>query len=152
MQPQQIYRQIHNIYVQLDDGDHRLLAALNLTLPQFNLLRYLTSEQGHRLIELHDHLLYVKSTITRIVDQLERANLVRREDDPTDRRAQRVVLTPEGVAMRDRAMALHRQSLERRMTALSDHEQHQLAALLTKLSDGLDVDLKEYSLTHNLLA
>ncbi len=44
---------------------------------------------------LGERLMLSKSTITRIVDQLEERSWVRRIPDPVDRRAQDVILTPE---------------------------------------------------------
>lgn len=131
----------HDIYVLLDDGDRRVLRAFNLSPSQFAVLLLLDGEAGWRLTDLSERLLVDKSTITRIVDRLERAGLVRREADPDDRRVQRVALTGQGRETRDRARAAHERSIERRMGALDTDEQRQLLALLTRLRDGLQADL-----------
>ncbi len=131
----------HDIYVLLDDGDRRVLRAFNLSPSQFAVLLLLDGEAGWRLTDLSERLLVDKSTITRIVDRLESAGLVRREADPDDRRVQRVVLTGQGRERRDRARAAHERSIERRMGALDTDEQRQLLALLTRLRDGLQADL-----------
>lgn len=140
-QPFQQYRMFHDIYVLLDDGDRRVLRAFNLSPSQFAVLLLLDGEAGWRLTDLSERLLVDKSTITRIVDRLESAELVRREADPDDRRVQRVVLTGQGRERRDRARAAHERSIERRMGALDTDEQRQLLALLTRLRDGLQADL-----------
>jgi len=131
----------HDIYVLLDDGDRRVLRAFNLSPSQFAVLLLLDGEAGWRLTDLSERLLVDKSTITRIVDRLESAGLVRREADADDRRVQRVVLTVQGRATRDQARAAHERSIERRMSALDADEQRQLRELLTKLRDGLQADL-----------
>lgn len=140
-QSHQQYRMFHDIYVLLDDGDRRVLRAFNLSPSQFAVLLLLDSEEGWRLTDLSERLLVDKSTITRIVDRLEGAGLVRREADADDRRVQRVVLTAQGREMRDQARAAHERSIERRMAALDAGEQRQLLALLTRLRDGLRADL-----------
>lgn len=142
----QQYRMLHDIYVLLDDGDHRVLAAYDLTPSQYAVLLLLDSHEGSRLTTVSDRLLLARSTITRIVDQLEKAGLVRRESDPDDRRAQRVVLTPDGEATRKAAQKSHDQSVEHRLMTL-DHAQHeQLLSLLGKLRqslrDSLDADTR----------
>lgn len=131
----------HDIYVLLDDGDRRVLRAFNLSPSQFAVLLLMDGEASWRLTDLSERLLVDKSTITRIVDRLESAGLVRREADPDDRRVQRVVLTGQGRKTRDRARAAHERSIERRMGALDPDEQRQLLALLTRLRDGLQADL-----------
>jgi DNA-binding MarR family transcriptional regulator len=87
-----------------------------------------------------------RSTVTRLVDQMEAAELVWREIDSTDRRAQRVRLTPAGAQIRQRAQQAHEASLERRFDALEPSEKDILYGLLKKLRDGL---VKDYD-SHNM--
>jgi len=135
------YRIIHDIYVLLDDGDQRVFAQFNLTPSQYRVLNLLDDSEGQRLTTLSDRLLCARSTITRIIDQLEGDGLVRRVNDAEDRRAQRVVLTDEGQALRKRVRTVHEDSLGRRMSALSAAEHQQLQRLLRRLRDGLRAQL-----------
>lgn len=137
----QQYRMIHDIYVLLDDGDRRVLRSFNLSTSQFAVLLLLDAVQGWRLTDLSDRLLFDKSTITRIIDRLEQAALVRRIADPGDRRVQRVVLTADGLEQRNQARDAHERSLERRMAVLDAEEQRHLCILLAKLRDGLQSEL-----------
>lgn len=139
----QQHRLIHDIYVLLDDGDRHVLEATNLTPLEFAVLQRLTTDRGRRLTDIGAELLCVKSTITRLVDRLEADGLVQRMPDPDDRRAQRLVLTQRGVAVRDRATALHDASVERRMALLDPEEQLLLRSLLEKLRAGLRRELAE---------
>jgi hypothetical protein len=68
-----------------------------------------------------------------------------RSPDPSDRRAQRLLLTPKGSWILERAIRTHDRSVERRMSKLSADEQHTLGALLAKLRDHLhdELDLNE---------
>jgi DNA-binding MarR family transcriptional regulator len=138
---QQQYRMIHDLYILLDDGDRRVLRSFALNSSQYTLLILLDNTQGQRLTDLSEQLFLNKSTVTRLVDQLEQVNLVQRIADPDDRRAQRVVLTTNGARLRAQAKAAHEQSLQRRMNVLNEQEQQQLGALLDKLRDGLRTDL-----------
>lgn len=137
------HRLIHEIFVLLDDGDRRVLAATRLTPLEFAVLQRLSTERGRRLTDIGAELLCVKSTITRLVDRLEAEGLVVRMPDPDDRRAQRLLLTPAGVTLRERAVALHSASIERRLAALSAEEQALLRELLGKLRTGLRRSLDE---------
>jgi len=128
---------LHDIYVLLDDGDHRVLAAFDLTPSQYAVLLLLDVHEGSRLTTVSDRLLLARSTITRIVDQLEKAGLVQRNSDPDDRRAQRVNLTAEGEARRKAAQEAHDQSVERRLSTLESAEQEQLRDLLDELRQSL---------------
>jgi MarR family 2-MHQ and catechol resistance regulon transcriptional repressor len=134
---QQQYRMLLDIYVLLDDGDHRVLAAYGLTPSQYAVLLLLDSQEGIRLATVSARLLLARSTITRIVDQLEQAGLVRRESDPDDRRAQRVVLTAEGETRRKMAQESHDQSVEHRLMTLAPADHELLRDLLAKLRQTL---------------
>lgn len=138
---QEQHRLLHDIYVLLDDGDRRVLEALELTPLEFAVLQRLGPTQGRRLTDIGAELLCVKSTITRLVDRLEAAGLVLRTPDPDDRRAQRLLLTTRGVELRDEATRLHDAAVERRMNALDLAEQDQLRELLVKLRAGLRFEL-----------
>lgn len=137
----QQYHMIHDIFVLLDDGDRGLLRSFELSTSQYAILLLLDAGQGWRLTDLSERLLFDKSTVTRIIDRLEQALLVRRIADPTDRRVQRVILTPQGQLRRDEAHAAHERSIVRRMDVLNPDEQRQLSTLLVKLRRGLQRDL-----------
>ncbi|GAB4574311.1 MAG: MarR family transcriptional regulator [Anaerolineae bacterium] len=134
----QQYQLIHDIYVMLDDGDQRVLRPFGLTMPQYRVLASLDEDHGQRLTTLSERLIRAKSTITRIIDQLESNGLVERAVDDEDRRAQRVVLTPAGAELLHRARLAHQESLAWRMNAaLTADEQQAFCALLSKLHDSL---------------
>jgi DNA-binding MarR family transcriptional regulator len=137
------HRLIHDIYVLLDDGDRRVLAALQLAPLEFAVLQRLDVADGRRLTDIGAELLCVKSTITRVVDRLEADGLVLRMPDPDDRRAQRLVLTARGVTVRDEAARLHNEAVERRLGMLAPAEQQLLLQLLYKLRAALQRDLAD---------
>ncbi len=143
--PQQQYRMIHDIYVLLQDGDSRVLRKFDLTSSQYGLLMLLDLEKGQRLVDLSERLMLARSTITRIVDQLEKRDFVRRVPDPEDRRAQRVILTELGAERREEAHVAHEESLQRRLSMLSDDERRQLSGLLSKMRLALHADLSSIS-------
>lgn len=133
----QQYRLFHDIYVFLDVGDADALSQFDLTPSQFTLLMLLDPQQGQNLIRMAERMLVARSTITRLIDQMEALGYVRRVNDPDDRRAQRVELTEKGIQLRENAFELHERSLQRRFAVLSEDDQEQLQQLLKKLRDSL---------------
>lgn len=72
-------------------------AQWELSPSQFNVLNLLHQKTtGSTQIDLSRDLIMHRSNVTGLVDRLEKRGLVKRTDDSTDRRAYRVVLTPEG--------------------------------------------------------
>ena len=66
-----------------------------------------------RMQELQDRSLFTHSGMTRLVDRIEAAGLVRREAVPGDRRGVSVVVTPEGARLYAEAFARHKADLMR---------------------------------------
>jgi DNA-binding MarR family transcriptional regulator len=137
------YRLLVESFILLDACDRRVLQPFGLSIIQYNALLQIDMEGGRRLTDLSDRLLCDKSTVTRTVDWLENEGLARRVADPDDRRAQRVVLTPAGSALREQVSAVHEQSLAFRMAPFSFNEQQQIVDLLERLREHLRDELAQ---------
>jgi DNA-binding MarR family transcriptional regulator len=75
--------------------------------------------------------------VTRLVDRMVVAGLVEREACPSDRRSIYVVLTPEGQAVLDRAVAEHIEGIDRHLVAhLSEGDRAALEGALNKVLDA----------------
>jgi DNA-binding MarR family transcriptional regulator len=73
------------------------LGTVGLSMAKYGVLAQLAeSEDALALSELAAMQSCVRSNITQLVDRLEREGLVRRVDDPEDRRVVRAELTPTG--------------------------------------------------------
>ena len=99
-------------------------AAGDLTLAQLSILVTLLDRGPIRMTDLAAHERVRTPTTTVAIRRLEKIGLVKRSRDPSDLRAVLVDITPRG-------LAVHRESLTNRITAL--------AALLSQLSE-LDLE------------
>lgn len=82
----------------LEDKVGVALAKVGLSMPKFAVLNELvTAKQPLSLGELATRLSCVKSNMTQLIDRLETDGLVRRVDDPGDRRSVRAEITAEGI-------------------------------------------------------
>ena len=131
------YHLIHELYVLLEAYDREILSRFGIIASQYRLLMKLAERPGQRLTELSEQMLLSKSTVSRIVDQLEIIGWVNRIDDPADRRAQSVVLTPLGYERQAEISRIHLQSLVKRLKCISQPELEHLESLLRRFSSGL---------------
>ena len=76
--------------------------------------------------------------MTKRLDRLEAAGLIRREPDPTDRRGKLIALTDEGRDLVDRAVEGHLENERRLLASLPAAKRDQLAGLLRELLVALD--------------
>lgn len=84
-------------YALIDILDSELQAEGPITLRWYDVLVHLEeAEDGLRMGELADRILFSKSGFTRVIDRMEEAALVRRERPADDRRVVKVFITPEG--------------------------------------------------------
>jgi DNA-binding MarR family transcriptional regulator len=97
----------------LDRMEARLVAADLPPMEWYDVLFTLKEAPEHRLrlSDLADKVLLSRSNLTRLVDRLERAKLLRRERCPTDRRGTFAVLTEEGLLMQQRMWTVYAEAI-----------------------------------------
>ncbi|MEU6678664.1 MarR family transcriptional regulator [Streptomyces sp. NPDC059900] len=101
---------------------------LGLTAPQATALRELAGPMTMR--ELAERMSCEPSNATFVVDKLEKQALIERRPHPSDRRAKQLVLTPEGVALRERLLELLGEDSP--LAGLTEKEQEALRDLLQR--------------------
>lgn len=86
-------------------------ANLSLTIEQWSVLYHLWKKDGMSQQDLCKASFRDKPSITRLVDNLERAGLVRRVAANNDRRINLIFLTKEGLQLQDQTMKMADQTL-----------------------------------------
>jgi DNA-binding MarR family transcriptional regulator len=86
-----------------------------------------------RMAELAERLGIVPRSVTTVVDALESAGLVRREIDPTNRRAILLHLTNRGTGVREELREARREAAEELFAPLSPRDRKSLGELLSAL-------------------
>jgi DNA-binding MarR family transcriptional regulator len=97
----------------IDILDAQLRDEKGLTLRWYDVLVQLQEVGGScRMSELAGRILASKSGLTRVIDKMEEAGLVRRERPPEDRRVILVTLTDAGVEALEAARLVHRRGID----------------------------------------
>lgn len=86
---------------------------------------------------LYEAVMISSGGMTNRLDRLERAGLVERRADPTDRRGKLIALTGAGKRVIDETIGRHVANEERLLSVLTTAEQEKLNVLLRKLIAGL---------------
>ena len=81
-------------------------AGLNITIEQWSVLYHLWKKEGISQQELCNATFRDKPSITRLVDNLEKAGLVKRVAAENDRRINRIYLTKQAQKLQEETMAL----------------------------------------------
>lgn len=113
---------------------HRILEPYRLTVAQYKVLEHLFWHypNGLGIKELSEHLGLAKSTISGIVDRVERDGWVRREPNPEDARKITVQLTQKGVDVFENIPKDREEFWRATIGKLSSDERETLLELLRK--------------------
>lgn len=123
--------------------ERRLERDCGLPVQWFEVLLRLARTPGGqlRMTDLAAQTVLTPSGLTRVVDKLEEAGLVRRQSCASDRRGSFATLTPKGRRRVEAAVPVHLQHIEELVgSALGPAELDQLAALLRRLRDAVNPD------------
>ena len=105
-----------------------------LSLGQFDVLAHIGAAEGSTQQQIADALLVTKSNVCQLLDRMERAGLVRREQHG---RTNHLYLTPEGRSLYNRVVPAHERTIGHQFAALSSEEQDTLLGLLRRLDRSL---------------
>ena len=86
-------------------------AGLNITIEQWSVLYHLWKNEGQSQQQLCNATFRDKPSITRLVDNLEKLNLVKRVSSENDRRINLIYLTKQGQKLEEQTMQLADETL-----------------------------------------
>lgn len=124
----------HRLRRVVDEG----MSRCDLSLTRTKALEHLRVHGPVNQRELAAVFGHAPRSITDLIDGLERDGLAVRKDDPSDRRAKLVEITPEGRAAVATGMAIHSKLIERIFGALDASDRAELARLLELLKTSSD--------------
>lgn len=137
-----VIRTIRLIAKHFQDQANSSLSPLGLNHAEYHILLSLLGTPSRCLnpSELGESSGEKLANITRLTDQLCARGLITRQSSAEDRRRIDVTLTPEGVALIEKALDLVRNNLAIRLAGFSQKDMGQLTGLLRKLLDRLDAN------------
>lgn len=110
----------------------------NVSAPQLNCLRVLDNDGSLPLSRLAQRIMVKSSTITGVIDRLERKGLVRRVRTASDRRIITIELTPEGRKLARNAPPPIQQQMLDGLNKLDPSQLKQIIQSLRTLTFSLD--------------
>jgi DNA-binding MarR family transcriptional regulator len=115
----------------------RRFESLDISFTQWLVLVHVAQQEKISPTQLSAHLGHDMGALTRVVDQLERRGLARRERSRRDRRAVQIAITPAGRRQARSAKRVLLELLNRLIEPFSDSEVDTLISLLQRLRTHL---------------
>src|SRR5919199_4671006 len=97
---------------------------------------YRHPERRLRVNELAREVVLSPTAMSRFVDRVEAAGYVRREPDPGDRRALRVTITDDGIALLRRMWPVYEARIERHFAAFLGRSAPRVRRVLERMADS----------------
>ena len=107
--------------------------APDVSVSQFRTLLFVGWHRGVSLSAVAEHIGLTLPSMSKMIDGLVARRLVKREEDPADRRRVTLSLTPQGKAMGEAARAASQSALVKRLAALSASERTQVTRAMDVL-------------------
>lgn len=117
---------------------NRRLQEHNITRVQWIALFYIGNNEGITQRDLAQILDSNESSIVRLIDRMEKENIVKREKDPTDRRITKLFLTEEGIKKRDEILPIGEKFSKDCIKGISDEDLETFKEVLNKMVKNLN--------------
>ena len=115
-----------------------ILSDFNITVPQFSALQILINQGTMTIGELSQEMALACSTITDLIDRMEKSELVVRAKDEKDKRVVRVEVLAKGQTILDAVLEKRIAFLDSKLTNLSYEEKDNLDKGLDSLFDAME--------------
>jgi MarR family 2-MHQ and catechol resistance regulon transcriptional repressor len=109
------------------------IKRLGLNPTEFAVLELIYSKGDQPIQKIGDKVLIASSSITYVVDKLEKKKLLERKPCPKDRRVTYAAITPEGAEFMDKVFPSHRAAIHEICGGLDSEEKKLMIQLLKKL-------------------
>lgn len=117
-----------------------ILKDFNITIPQFTALQILINNGNLTIGELSQKMALACSTITDLIDRMEKNQLVVRRKDEKDKRVVRIEVLPAGHEIVKRVLEKRVEFLESKMASLTEEETDLLKEGLESLYNAIKDD------------
>lgn len=107
-----------------------------LSMPQISTLMHLRHHGACGVSEVGAHLGVTSAAASQMVDKLVEMGLLKRAEDPHDRRAKQLTLTAKGKAFIQKGVEARRRWLEELVTALTPEQQSAIITALPHLTQA----------------
>jgi len=114
----------------------RFMDSSGLSFSQINILMRLVHSHITSVSEIGEELGVTNAAASQAVDRLVDLGLIERTEDPVDRRAKRLALTPKGRALIEEGIAARSKWIEGLTDALTPDQQNMIISALTLLTSA----------------
>ena len=133
----EIIREWSEVFMRRSGRDFkRFMDETGLSFSQLNVLMRLYHGGNSGVSEIGEQMGVTSAAASQAIDRLVLQGLIERSEDPRDRRAKRLVLTPKGRRLIEKGFEVRSQWIENLMNALTPEQQSLTISVLTLLTEA----------------
>ena len=114
----------------------RFMVDTGLSFTQVNVVMRLFRGGASSVSEIGEHAFVTNAAASQTVDQLVQLGLIERTEDPNDRRAKQLTLTPKGRALIDNVIKARSKWIETLADSLTPEQQELIISAFTLLTEA----------------
>ena len=114
----------------------RYVKSTELSMPQFATLMHLYHKGGCGISDISSHLDVTTAAASQQVDRLVQLKLLERAEDPHDRRAKQVTLSPKGRTLIEKGVEVRNQWIDQLATKLTPEQRQNVITAVEQLTDA----------------
>jgi len=120
-----------------------ILSDFGITVPQFTALQILINHENMTIGELSQDMALAFSTITDLIDRMEKSELVVRKKDEKDKRVVRVEVLPKGFDILEKVLDKRIDFLFHKLINFSDEDKYNLHIGIKSIYEAMKADSEE---------
>ena len=133
-----ILRRIVDLVSHRSGSVFAVMNASSVTLPQVLLISRVEQLRSASLSDLSEGLKVSGPAVSQMIERLVKQGLLRRSEDPADRRRKAIVVTPRARTLLRKLEATRSADYERGLASVSPELRTQLVALLTQIIGAIE--------------
>lgn len=135
---EQIEKYLRKIDYIVRKKGREILNDFSITVPQFSALQILINNGNMTIGELSQKMALACSTITDLIDRMEKTELVIRKKDEKDKRVVRVEVLPKGYDILEKVLEKRRVYLASKLEDFSNDDKETLNKVLEELYKAMN--------------
>lgn len=138
-----IHTMLFRLTQQIREAQDPFMNAIGLTHGQPRVLRYVSLHDGCKQTDIANYYNIKGSTVSKIVDDLERSGFLEKKQAENSRRCACLSLTEKGWDVFEKANAIQMHMQEQMLSGFSEEETGQFRSFIVKATKNLEEGLDE---------
>lgn len=138
-----IHTMLFRLTQQIREWQDPYMQAIGLTHGQPRVLRYVSMHDGCKQADIANYYNIKGSTVSKIVDDLEKSGFLEKRQAENSRRSASLSLTEEGIVCFEKANAIQINMQKQMLSGFSEEEAEQFRNFIAKATKNLEEGLDE---------